>query len=351
MEAWKNSLAAASRFLHHHFLWCLVGAYVLASYAPYLGLWIRNRKFEFSPWSGWGISIPSLMLSLLLFNAGLGIQIDRLRELIRRPSILIGGHVASLAVPLLFILGASLTLRFWHNHAEVQSILVGLALVASMPVAGSSTAWSQNANGDMVLSLGLVVLSTFLSPVTTPAVLHVAGWVASGEYADSLKALASNQTSFFLMAFVFLPSLFGIIVRCLLPENFLRAAKPLLKLTNMVDVLVLCYSNAAVALPQTVSNPDWDFLFCILLVVSAMCVLGFGTGWLVARVFSADEARQSSLVFGLGMTNNGTGLVLAASALSHLPSTVLPIIFYNLVQHIVAACADRLQRRAAHAAC
>ena len=49
-----------------------------------------------------------------------------------------------------------------------------------MPVAGSSTAWSQNANGDLVLSLGLVVLSTCLSPLATPAVLEAVGWVASG---------------------------------------------------------------------------------------------------------------------------------------------------------------------------
>ncbi len=52
----------------------------------------------------------------------------------------------------------------WHNPDEVQNILVGLALVASMPIAGSSTAWSQNADGDMALSLGLVLGSTLLSP-------------------------------------------------------------------------------------------------------------------------------------------------------------------------------------------
>jgi predicted Na+-dependent transporter len=57
----------------------------------------------------------------------------------------------------------------------VQNILVGLALVASMPVAGSSTAWSQNTDGDMALSLGLVLLTTLLSPLTTPAALHAVG--------------------------------------------------------------------------------------------------------------------------------------------------------------------------------
>lgn len=45
------------------------------------------------------------------------------------------------------------------------------------------------------------------------------------------------------------------------------------------------------------------------------------------------------------MNNNGTGLVLAAAALPHLPGVLLPVIFYNLAQHVVAGIADRLADR------
>jgi BASS family bile acid:Na+ symporter len=41
------------------------------------------------------------------------------------------------------------------------------------------------------------------------------------------------------------------------------------------------------------------------------------------------------------MNNNGTGLVLASVALADHPQTMLPIIFYNLVQHLVASVVDR----------
>jgi hypothetical protein len=46
------------------------------------------------------------------------------------------------------------------------------------------------------------------------------------------------------------------------------------------------------------------------------------------------------LMFGLGMTNNGTGLVIAAGGLAHIPAVMLPVIFYNLIQHVVAGCVD-----------
>ena len=45
-------------------------------------------------------------------------------------------------------------------------------------------------------------------------------------------------------------------------------------------------------------------------------------------------------MFGLGMNNNGTGLVLASMALADHPGVLLPIIFYNLVQHLIAGLVD-----------
>jgi hypothetical protein len=45
-------------------------------------------------------------------------------------------------------------------------------------------------------------------------------------------------------------------------------------------------------------------------------------------------------MFGLGMNNNGTGLVLASMALADHSRVLLLIIFYNLVQHLVAGAVD-----------
>lgn len=82
--------------------------------------------------------------------------------------MLVAGVAANTLLSLVFTLIAAAILAVWHNLDEVQNILVGLALVGSMPIAGSSTAWSQNADGNLTLSLGLVLTSTLLSPVLTP---------------------------------------------------------------------------------------------------------------------------------------------------------------------------------------
>ena len=79
----------------------------------------------------------------------------------------------------------------------------------------------------------------------------------------------------------------------------------------------------------------------MLAIVTGLCVAGFAAGLGVAAVFRADPGRRASLMFGLGMTNNGTGLVLATTALANVPDVMLPVIFVNLVQHAVAAVFHR----------
>src|SRR4029079_10747725 len=95
-------------------------------------------------------------------------------------------------------------------------------------------------------------------------------------------------------------------------------------------------SNAAVSLPESVGNPDPDFLVVILALVLALCVVAFAAGAELARLLRGAPSQRVALMYGLGMNNNGTGLVLASLALADHPRVMLPIIFYNLVQQGVA---------------
>jgi BASS family bile acid:Na+ symporter len=335
-------------FVHRRFLGLLLSSYAAAALWPAPGLWLRSVSFGRVTFlqEEVTLSLPVLMLALLLANAGLGVQTAQLRGLAGRPGVLLAGLAANLALPAAFIFGVTQAMRCWHNPDELQYILVGLALVASMPIAGSSTAWSQNARGNVALSLGLVLGSTVLSPLSTPVALHAVGLMASGDYARVLHALAASGTGGFLALGVVLPSLLGILGHRAAGAARIAAVTPHLKLANAVVLLVLNYSNAAVSLPQAVADPDWDSLAVLFAVVVSLCVLGFAGGWWLARLLRADAAQRTALMFGLGMTNNGTGLVLASTALAAHPRVLLPIICYNLVQHLVAGGVDRRIGRA-----
>jgi BASS family bile acid:Na+ symporter len=345
VRVWREDpLEAATHFIHKHFLLILVGAYALSAVLPRFGLALREIHFGKVTWpdgSQTDLSLSLLMLSFLLFNAGLAIKFEELIALWKRPAVAIAAFAANTLVPILLILSLRGAMQLWYDSDELQNLLVGLALIVSMPVAGSSTAWAQNANGNLSLSLGLVFLSTVTSPITTPIVLHLFGYLTQNDYSEDLHELASQGTGGFMMLTVVMPSLAGIIVHFVLGEDMIRSFRPALKLANYVVLILLNYSNASVALPQAFGNPDVDFLVFIYGTTFVLCIAAYGAGWLLSRWLRVNKSDQASLMFGLGMNNNGTGLVLAASALSDHPAVLLPMIFYTLIQQVLAAVIDR----------
>jgi BASS family bile acid:Na+ symporter len=337
-------ISAVTHFLHRYFLLILIWTYALAAVVPEFGLWLRHVEFAQVRWSDGStvkVSLSLLMLSFLLFNAGLGIKARELTGLWRQPAPIVSGFVANMAVPILLVLALRGLMQLWHNSDELQNLLVGLAMIISMPIAGSSTAWSQNANGNLSLSLGLVFLSTLLSPITTPVVLNIFGFITTGDYAEDLHELASSQgTNAFMLFTVVIPSVLGIAAHFILGEERTNQFKPYLKLANYIVLLLLNYSNAATSLPQAFGKPDVDFLAFIYGTTLILCVAAFASGWILARWLKTNKSDQAALMFGLGMNNNGTGLVLAGATLADHPAVLLPMIFYTLVQQVIAALVD-----------
>lgn len=328
--------------MHRHFIFVILAAYLLAAIKPGFGVWIRDvdvAAFTVLQ-SRIEISLPPLLLSLLLFNSGLGIKPKQVKQLVTQPLLVLSGLSGNLLTPLAFIYLVSYVLQSWHNPDEVQNILVGLALVAAMPIAGASTAWAQNANGNLALSLGLILLTTALSPVLTPLVLHAVGQVTTGDYSEDLHEIASDGVMAFLGIWVILPSLLGIVARRVIGEQRLAEVQSHIKLANLCVLILLNYSNASLSLPQAIAHPDMDFLAIIVIIVVALCVAAFTTGYVISRAFRSSRSDMASLMFGLGMNNNGTGLVLVSVALADHAQVMLPIIFYNLVQHLVASLVD-----------
>ena len=344
------TLLSLSHFLNRHLLWFLIAAYVVAVVLPVPGLWIRNVTFgEITILQQkTNISLLMIMLAMLMFNAGLGLKVSHLKNILRIKYVLLTGLVANLAIPVAYIFGITIAMRLWYDDPlEAQHILVGLAVVAAMPIAGSSTAWAQNANGNLALSLGLVLFSTILSPIVTPVAFHIFGEMASEKYEKVLQGLAAYGSGTFLVLWVVLPSLLGIAVRLIVSEGWQTRGMPYLKLINSIVLLLLNYSNASVSLPQAMADRDYDFLAITLAITAGLCLTLFATGYGLSRLFKLNQTERVSLMFGLGMNNNGTGLVLASLALSSYPNIMVPIIFYNLVQHIVAGTLHEVMSRRA----
>jgi BASS family bile acid:Na+ symporter len=142
-----------------------------------------------------------------------------------------------------------------------------------------------------------------------------------------------------------MPSLAGLGMATFVGVSRTNWLRPWLKTSNIVSLLLLNYSNAATSLPQLVLSHELASLLAILLITILLCGIAFLAGAGIARMLGVSQEQRVALMFGLGMNNNGTGLVLASSALPAHPAVMLPIIAYNLIQHVIAGGVYAVLRR------
>jgi BASS family bile acid:Na+ symporter len=343
MLAFQQAIRRSGDLIQRSFIWLLVASFCAAAYAPHLGLQLqKTRLFEFHLGAtSIAATTTTFMLSLLLFNAGLVTNFGEVRRIIGRPMMMFGGAIGNFLVPLTFVSGLSFLSQTWHDADEWQQILAGLGFIAAMPIAGASTAWTQASNGNMSLSVGLVLVTTLISPIVTPLVILGAGAVTTGDYGEDLQELAAAGSMSFLGAWILAPTLLGILGGRFLGSERAIAARPFFKLLNSGIILALNYANASLSLPDVVARPDGDFLAVLIGVAAALCAISFFTGFLFARLIDADRKEAVSLMFALGLSNSSAGLALASTAMPDHVGVMLTVIIYNLVQYFVAALVEK----------
>jgi BASS family bile acid:Na+ symporter len=328
MNCQPNGLVPrVAQFADRRLLLLLLLAYVAATFFPSLGQTIRTTTVTPVP-------LPVLLLAVLLFIAGLGMDRGQLRESLRWKSLMVAGQIALWGGPLIVVLLLGQLNIFPHG------LLTGLALVALMPTAASSVAWSQLSRGNVALSVGLLAASTLLSPFVIYAVGRSGLLAAGGEFSSSANATIIGLISWIIPAVVA-----GACVRCWAGRGWINAIRPHIKLVSTAVLLLLNYSNAAVALPEMFANPNWTNLASVATTTVVMCSGGFLVGWLLTRAGNVEPSVVRSFLFGMGMKNTGMALVLAGMWFASQPLAIVTVIFYTLAQHLIAAaCHGRAGR-------
>lgn len=334
----EGRFAKFSGLVHRNLLWLLVASYALAAAVPGPGLTIRGLSLSRS--AGEEVTAPMLLLALLLFCAAAVVRWSQLRALMQRPGILLLGLFAIWLVPSLFVSALGWILPSVFGESVTSGMLVGLALVAAMPVANSSVAWCQNAQGNVALSLGLIVLTIVMSPVAAPQLLNLMGLSLSTSETAQCEQLVTRFSGTFFIVWVILPSLAGMIANWLLGLELIDRLRGLLRMVSAATLLTLNYANASLAMPQAFEEGiSKTFILSSLLAV-VLSALGILSGWLMSRLLATDRPTATALMFGLSMKHTGLALVLAGQVLHTEPRVILMIVLATLLQHVVAGLAD-----------
>jgi BASS family bile acid:Na+ symporter len=335
-------------FLQKNILWVLLVVYLLAGVVAGPGLAIKQVNvgavglFGEAPVS---LSLTNLLLASMLLTSGLGVSLRDARGIVAHPRLLAAGVFANALMPVLFLASLSVVARAWPETEEAQSTLAGLALIGAMPIAGGASIWTQNADGNVPLTIGLVLASTLLSPLSIPLALRAVSHVTEGDYAEDLREIAGDGTITFSLLSVVIPCFVGIALRHLLGDARVRRMTPAIKVTNLLVLLILSYANASGAMRAILVEPDYDMIALVFLVTAVMCMISFYVGYRIARALGAAAPDTISLTFGVGMNNSSASSVLASSRMSDHPLVLVPILAYGMLQKLLAGTVDKALRR------
>lgn len=339
-ETPATPLARWGQLLHHYFLPILFGVYVLAALAPGPGAAIREYPVSLLP--GPVIHAPLLMVALLLFCAAVTIDWSQVGEVVNRPSLLLTALLAGWLGPALAVAALGTLLPQLFEVRATSDMLVGLTVVAAMPVANSSAGWTQNSGGNVALCLALIVLSIFLSPLATPQMLELMGYALEPSETMKIERLVTEFSGAKFIVWVILPSTLGAIVAWLAGRERIANLKPLIRLVTLADILLLNYANGSLAARKAWTEESWTTLLAAMLIGAAVSVFGLLIAAGLAKAFQLQTATRTALLYGLSMKHTGLALVLAGAseAMKDSPRVILVIMMATLLQHVAAALVD-----------
>ncbi|MGX1672736.1 sodium-dependent transporter [Streptomyces sp. NPDC055400] len=323
----------------------VVLSYAVALLLPGPGLWLRRaHSLPFGAPGRLSLATAPLLLSLVLFSAGLQVPAGTLGTLLRRPIALLAGLVLHLAIPLLAIPAVAFLLRRTPDTDGGSGLVTAMILIVAMPVAAGSTVWTGKGGGDQPTMVGLVLASTLLSPLTIPVVTSALVPLLGGGYADRLTRALHAVDGGFALVGVVLPCAAGILCRLALPAPWLRRIVGIGVPVALVGSLLLTYVNACGALGSFPARPRPLLLPAALAVAAGVCLLSFMVGRGAARLLGLDAPAASSLTLACGMNNSSASAVLITTTLPDKPHLLLPVLAYGLLQKTAAGRVVRRQR-------
>ncbi|MFF2248515.1 sodium-dependent transporter [Streptomyces sp. NPDC058142] len=323
----------------------VVLSYAAALLLPGPGLWLRRaHSLPLGASGHLSLTTAPLLLSLVLFSAGLQVPLRALGTLLRCPIPLLAGLVLHLAIPLLTIPAVAFLLRRTPDTDGGSGLVTAMILIVAMPVAAGATVWTGKGAGDQPTMVGLVLASTLLSPLTIPLVTGALVPLLRGGYADALtRALHAGDGGFALVGVV-LPCTAGIVCRLALPAPWLRRVLGVGVPVALVGSFLLTYVNACGALGSFLAHPRPLLLAAALAVAASVCLLSFTVGRGAARLLGLDAPAASSLTLACGMNNSSASAVLITTTLPDKPHLLLPVLAYGLLQKTAAGRVVRGRR-------
>lgn len=299
-----RTLVKVSNFVSKYMALIVIAVAALALFVPSSLSWVRTG------WINW-------LLGIVMFGMGLTLKPSDFAEVFKRPKdVVIGAVCQYTLMPLL----AFLLCKVFRLPPELA---VGVILVGTCPGGTSSNVMTYLSHGDVALSVSMTAVSTVLSPILTPLLTLL--------YAG--KTVDVNVAGMFLsvVEVVLLPIAVGFVVNHFFSKYTQRAVQALPLVSTAAIVMIVA------AVVSANSSRILTSGLLIFAVVVCHNILGYLTGYGVARALKMDVTKCRAISIEVGMQNSGLATSLAATHFAQYPLATIPGAVFSVWHNISGA--------------
>jgi BASS family bile acid:Na+ symporter len=278
--------------------------------------------------------LATVTLFELMVAIGLGVTLAEVFAVARNWHLVVRAALANyVCVPAIAVV---LLLLFQPHSLEPEQfplVAAGFLIAAVCPGAPYGPPFTGMAKGDVVVSVGLMVILAGSSALVAPILLHFLLPLMSGDQLVQVDAIGVIGTLIFSQ---FLPLCLGLAVRQWRPAWADRLRKPASRLSIVLNLLMLGVIFI-VQFQMLIGIPWRAFAGMFALVVASACV-----GWLLG---GPGSASRKGMAMATSVRNVGVSLVIATASFPGTQAVTAATafaLFQTIVMALVALCWGRL---------
>lgn len=273
----------------------------------------------FEPWTfKWAAPKVTILLGVVMFGMGMTLSIRDFKLVFQRPRDVFIGALAQ------FTIMPALAWLLAKGFGLPPELAAGVILVGTCPGGTSSNVMTYLARGDVALSVSMTMTTTILAPVVTPLLT----WWLAGEWVEiSLSAMMLS-----IVQVVILPIILGIIINTFF-EATVQKVVTLLPLISVTAIVLIVGGVVSVS-----SQRIMETGLLIMLVVMCHNLLGYGIGFLLAKLLHMNMAKAKAISIEVGMQNSGLATSLAMlhfGATAAIPGAIFSV-WHNISGSLAA---------------
>lgn len=240
-----------------------------------------------------------IVLALIMFGIALAVKVEDFKAVVTMPKAI------TVAIAAQFILLPAVTFGLTLLLQVQASIALGMILVACCPPGNISQVLTNQARGNVALSVSMTAVGNLLAIFLLP--LNFALWGSLHPTASKILEAVQLDALDMLLKIVLiigLPFVLGILIGNRWP-NFTAKVQPWVRGISLVALLAFI----VIAL---IGNWNYfmAFIGIVLLAVFLHDAVALGIGYLTARASRLDTPSTKAVTFEVGIRNAGLGLGL-----------------------------------------